>query len=101
MNRKTITPFHVLVFATLLTQASTAVELARPVVTDASEPAVERIGPPTFFAPPVERYRLGAPDVNNPAFYPIPQTTVTRETYMAWIEQSGLLTHAKQPGLAS
>ena len=99
MNRKTITSFHVLLVATLLTQASTAAEPAKPVVTEASEPAVERIGPPTFFAPPVERYRLGAPDLDNPAFYPIPQTAVTRDTYMAWLEQSGLLKHAQQPKL--
>ncbi|MCA9264812.1 MAG: hypothetical protein KDA60_13225, partial [Planctomycetales bacterium] len=63
------------------------------------EPIVERIGPPTFYAPPVERYRLGAPDLNNPAFYPIPTTSVTRDTYMAWIEQSGLLDHGRVPQL--
>ena len=62
---------------------------------------VERVGPPRFHAPPVERYRLGSPDVSNPAFYPIPKGPVTRDTYMAWLEQSGLLEHAKQPRLGS
>jgi hypothetical protein len=66
----------------------------------AAEPewsAVERVGPPRLYAPPVERYRLGPPDVNDPGFYPIPQTPVTRATYMAWLEQSGMLEYVKQP----
>ena len=59
--------------------------------------SVERVGAPTLYAPPIERYRLGPPDLSNPAYYPIPQTPVTRATYMAWLEQSGQLDYADQP----
>jgi len=88
-----------LLTALLLVQVSIAAESATAVASETPEPVVERIGPPTFFAPPVERYRLGTPDMNNPAFYPIPKTEVTRGTYMAWLEQSGLLDHVQQPKL--
>ncbi len=62
---------------------------------------VERIGPPTFHAPPIERYRFRSPDINNPGFYPIPKSPVQRDTYMRWIESSGMLDYAKQPKLGS
>ena len=62
---------------------------------------VERVGPPTFHAPPIDRYRYGSPDIGNPGYYPIPQSPVTRETYMRWIEDSGMLNYAKQPKLGS
>jgi hypothetical protein len=91
-----------LLAAVLLTTLSASAEPAAIVVTGESQAPgrnVERIGPPTFYAPPIERYRVGAPDVNNPAYYPIPKTAVTRVTYMAWLEQSGLLDYAKQPRL--
>ena len=58
---------------------------------------VERIGPPRMYSPQVERYRFGHTNVNNPDFYPIPQAPVTRDTYMAWIEESGMLDYANQP----
>ena len=86
----------------LLTTLSASAEPAAIVVTGESRAPggnVERIGPTTFYAAPVERYRVGAPDVNNPAYYPIPRTAVTRATYMAWLEQSGLLDYAQQPKL--
>lgn len=91
-----------LLTAVLLTTLSASAESATLVAAGESQALggnVERIGPPTFYAPPVERYRVGAPDVNNPAYYPIPKTAVTRATYMAWLEQSGLLDYAKQPKL--
>ena len=62
---------------------------------------VDRVGPATFYAPPVERYRQGSPDVQNPNYYPIPKSPVNRETYMAWIEKSGMLEYAKKPKLGS
>ena len=65
----------------------------------AQQPPVERLGPATLYARPIERYRLGAPDVNNPVYYPVPKTPVTRATYMAWLEQSGLLEFASRPKL--
>ena len=37
--------------------------------------------------------------MNNPAYYLIPKTAVTRATYMAWLEQSGLFDYATQPKL--
>ena len=99
MNQKTKTPLFSLLVSILLSVASNADETPKLVAADASKAAVERMGPPTFYAPPVERHRLGPPDLNNPSFYPIPQTAVTRDTYMAWIEQSGLLKYAQQPQL--
>jgi len=58
---------------------------------------VERVGPPRFYSPPVERYRFGSPNVDDPAFYPIPKTPVIRQTYMAWLERSGMLDYVNQP----
>ena len=99
MNQNTKTPLFSLLVSILLSVACIAGETPKLNATGASGSAVERIGPPTFYAPPFERYRLGPPDLNNPSFYPIPQTAVTRDTYMAWIEQSGLLKFAQQPKL--
>ena len=59
--------------------------------------AAERVGPPSMYSPNVERYRFGSANVNNPDFYPIPQTPVTRDTYMAWLEESGMLDYIEQP----
>lgn len=60
-------------------------------------PTVERIGPPRLYSPPIQRYQSTHPNVENPAYYPIPQTPVTRQTYMTWIENSGMLQYANQP----
>lgn len=54
--------------------------------------SAERLGPPTMYSPSVERYRFGATDVTNQAFYPIPQEPVTRETYLRWLEDMDLFT---------
>ena len=81
-----------LISAALIAASSLCVAAAEP-----EWSAVERVGPPRLYAPPVERYRLGPPDVNAPSFYPIPKTPVTRATYMAWLEQSGMLEYVKQP----
>lgn len=44
-------------------------------------------GAPTRYMVDVERYRFGAtPDVRNPAFYPIRQDPVNRETYLRCVE---------------
>jgi hypothetical protein len=82
----------VLISVTLITASLAVVGAAEP-----EGALVERVGPPRFYAPPVERYRIGQPDVDNPAFYPIPKTPVTRATYLAWLEQSGMLEYVKQP----
>ena len=68
-------------------------------VSDSWKP-VERVGPPAFNAPPIERYRYGSPDTNNPGYYPIPKSPVTRETYMRWIEDSGMLDTPNNPNWA-
>lgn len=60
---------------------------------------VDRIGPPTIYYPPVDRYRFGATDVNNPAFYPIPPEDVTRDTYWQWMEKMNLLDVVETPNL--
>ncbi len=82
----------VLISAALIAASSRCVATAEP-----EWSAVERVGPPRLYAPPVERYRLGPPDVNASTFYPIPKTPVTRATYMAWLEQSRMLEYVKQP----
>jgi len=58
-----------------------------------------RLGPPTLYSPSVERYRFGTTDVSNPAFYPIPQEPVTRETYLRWLEEMDLFRIADTPEL--
>jgi len=58
---------------------------------------VLRLGPPTMFFADVERYRFSSMDVNNPAFYPIPRTPVTRDTYMKWLEECGMLDYVNHP----
>jgi hypothetical protein len=45
----------------------------------------------------VERYRFASVNVNDPHFYPIPKKPVTRDTYMKWLEDSGMLERANQP----
>lgn len=57
----------------------------------------ERVGPPTLYSPPVDRFRFGATDVSNPAFYPIPQEPVTRDTCLKWLEEMELFDVAKTP----
>ena len=52
--------------------------------------AVDRIGPPKLYSPPGDRYRVGATDVANPAFYPIPRGPVTRDTYLDFLAELGL-----------
>jgi len=61
----------------------------------AQEP--ERIGAPTQFFVDSERYRFGYADMNNPAFYPIPNEVITRETYMQCLETMDLETLASHP----
>ena len=59
-----------------------------------------RLAPPTIYSPPVDRYRFGAYDpslVSNPAFYPIPQDAVTRESYLQFMEELGLFQIADAP----
>lgn len=53
--------------------------------------AVERIGPPTYHMPHLDRFSERPPGPYN---YPIPRETVTRDTYMQWIEGSGHLNYA-------
>ena len=68
--------------------------LAVPVVLSAAagfgqepfSPQPELVGLPTRYFIDVERYRFGTPDVSNPDFYPIPQETVTRDTYLRCID---------------
>lgn len=60
---------------------------------------VDRIGPPTIYSAQVDRFRFGATDVSNPAFYPIPNDAVTRETYLAWLDDNGLFQLVDTPKL--
>ena len=98
MNQVISKPFHTMLLTILISSVCVADETTKN--QDAahnSDTEVRRIGPPTFYAPPVERYRVGPPNLNDSSFYPIPLAPVTRDTYMAWIEQSGLLTYAENP----
>ena len=55
-------------------------------------------GPPTRYALDVERYRFnGTCDVGNPSFYPVPQDTVTRETYLRCLEAQNPAEIARNP----
>ncbi|MGA1015767.1 MAG: hypothetical protein ACO3VS_11535, partial [Limisphaerales bacterium] len=58
---------------------------------------VERIGAPTQFFVDSERYRFGYADMSNPAFYPIPNETITRDTYMQCLESMDLEALASHP----
>ncbi len=68
---------------------------AMPASLSAVDP--ERFGPPTFFMQDALRYTQRAPDEYHRQFYPIPVTPVTRDTYMAWLEDSGLLEYVNEP----
>ena len=61
----------------------------------AQEP--ERIGAPTHFFVDSERDRFGYADMSNPAFYPIPNEVITRETYMQCLESMDLEALASRP----
>jgi hypothetical protein len=68
----------------------------------ASEPPawgeVQLLGPPTRCAVDVARYRFsGTCDLGNPAFYPVPQEEVTRDTYMRCIDALDPAEIARQP----
>ena len=55
-------------------------------------------GPPTRYAVDVEHYRFRATcDVGNPSFYPVPQDTVTRETYLRCLEAQNPAEIARNP----
>lgn len=58
---------------------------------------VDRVGPPTIFSPPVDRFRFGGTDISNPSFYPIPQEPVTRDTYLQFLEEMDLFKIAETP----
>ncbi|MCX8496735.1 MAG: hypothetical protein ORN51_11185 [Akkermansiaceae bacterium] len=73
----------------------TALLLASLTALHAAEP--ERVGPPTLFMQDSLRYTQRVPDEYHRQFYPIPVTPVTRETYMAWIEDSGMLDYLDAP----
>ncbi|MHB9132838.1 MAG: hypothetical protein ACYDBB_17350 [Armatimonadota bacterium] len=60
----------------------------RIVAPDDTQPAVEKVGLNTYYAPHIARYREKVPDAYN---YPIPQQPITRDTYMKWVEDSGNL----------
>ncbi len=58
---------------------------------------IDRIGAPTHHHIDVERYRFGRTDMSNKAFYPIPQDTITRDTYMQYLETKDLDSLAASP----
>lgn len=57
-------------------------------------PVVERVGPPVFYMKDVGDFGVNVPDA---AHFPIPQTPVTKQTYMKWIEDSGHLKYVENP----
>ena len=58
---------------------------------------VERIGAPTQFFVDSERYRFSWPNMNDPQFYGIPNETITRDTYMRYLETLDLEKLASNP----
>lgn len=54
-------------------------------------------GPPTRYFVDVERYRFSGPDLGNSNFYGIPQTPVTRDTYLRTIEETNPAAIARNP----
>jgi hypothetical protein len=52
-----------------------------------------------MYSSSAERYQFGAPDLVNPAFYPIPPEPVTRQTYWRWLEDFELFKLADTPDL--
>jgi hypothetical protein len=64
----------------------------------ATQAPVQLLGAPTRYAVDVERYRFGTmTDVRNPAFYPIPQDAVSRETYLRCIDELSPVGIARNP----
>jgi hypothetical protein len=60
-------------------------------------PPVSRVVPPNYYAQHPERileHPLGRDHMES---YPIPRDTITRETYMQWLEDSGCLDFANSP----
>jgi hypothetical protein len=80
MIRSTSRALSFLAIAQVLTTATFTSRAA-----DGAPPRL--VGSPTRYSIDVERYRFGAqPDVNDPAFYPLPRDAVTREVYLRCIE---------------
>ena len=57
-------------------------------------PAVERVGPPTYYMQDLDRYNQPVPDAYH---RPWKEQPVTRDTYMKWIDDSGHLRYADSP----
>ena len=67
---------------------------------DRKLPEVQRLGGPTLYHSPVDRYRFGdyGPSiVRDPRFYPIPEEPVNRETYHGYLSDMGLFAKADNP----
>lgn len=58
---------------------------------------VERVGQPVIYSFNVDRFRFGTTDVRNPAFYPIPQDAVTRDTCLRCLEEMKPADIARNP----
>lgn len=93
-ERKAIIPplihFAILVFfaAVCVRAQSATTAAAAPGSGQAGWKQIDQLVPPAIYSPSVERHRFGVygPDaVKNPAFYPVPQDPVTRDTYLRWM----------------
>lgn len=63
----------------------------------AAEPEPQRVGPPTYYIQDAMRTMQRTPDEFHLQFYPVPTAPVTKATYMAWLEDSGLLDYVNEP----
>ena len=65
---------------------------------DVAARAAEQVAPPTYYGQHLARYRelqtKGVPDADH---YAIPQGTITRDTYMQWLEANGEMKWADDP----
>ncbi len=95
---KTIPLLSLCFMALLVSYAVHAVATATTLSEKPGRTDVQLLGAPTRYMVDVERYRFGgACDVHNPAFYPIPQGSVNRDTYLRCIEEMNPAEIARNP----
>ncbi len=84
----------------VLLAATTMLAADAPSESASALPSIQLRGLPTRFMVDVERYRFGpTPNVQNTAFYPIPQEPVGRHIYLQCIEEMKPAEIAAQPNL--
>ena len=68
--------------------------------TPGPEAKIQRLAPTAIYSPSAEHYRFGTYGptlVSDPDFYPIPQDSVTRESYLQFMDELGLFKVVENP----